>query len=60
MTTPQREAVRLLRIVKKEFKKLHTKAWNGNAITVGQSNDVGNIIRYTFDHIERLIKSKLP
>ena len=57
MTPKQKEAIRLLRLVKKEFEKLHWKAWNGNAITVGESNRACAVLTYTFGNIEQLIKS---
>ncbi len=54
--TNQKEAIRLLKIVKKEFQELYIKGWHGNAITVGQCNKARNILEYTFDNIENLIK----
>lgn len=56
MTNQQKkEAIRSLRIVKKEFNKLHKKAWKGDVINVGKHNDILMILKYTFKNIEQLI-----
>jgi len=57
INSKQKEAIGYLRLIKKHFRKIEGKAWKGNVITVGESNDARMLLKYTFASIEGLIKS---